>query len=158
VSAPAWANAEAATILLPVLFANAWDEQKEGDRHVVEKLFGKGYGALLNELTPFLSVEDSPVRKVGSVWMIKSPLDVWFLLAHQLTQDQLKLFEQSLIAVLIKTDPKYELEPEKRWAAAIYGKSNLYSEWLRTGLVESLVLLAVFGNRSPSIASTQTFA
>jgi hypothetical protein len=42
--------------------------------------------------------------------------------------------------------------------ATIYDKSNPYSEWLRTGLVESLVLLAVYGNRSPQVASTQAFA
>jgi hypothetical protein len=143
---------------LPVLFANAWDEHKDGDRQVIETLTGKKHEDFIKELTPFLSVDDSPIRKVGSVWMIKSPLDAWFLLAPHLTQDQLKLFDQSLLAVLTKTDPKYELEPEKRWAAAIYGKSNPYSDWLRTGLVESLVLLAVFGNRSPSIVSTQAFA
>ncbi len=158
VSAPTWANAESARILLPVLFANAWDEDRDGDRQVVEKLSGMSHDAFVKELTSFLSIDDSSVRKVGSVWMIKSPLDAWFLLAPHLAQDQLKLFEQSLLAVLTKTDPKYELEAEKRWAAAIYGKSNPYSEWLRTGLVESLVLLAVYGNRSPSVASTQAFA
>lgn len=158
VSAPAWANAEAAKILLPVLFANAWDELKEGDRQVIEILTGKSHSDFVKELTPFLSVDDSPVRRVGSVWMIKSPLDTWFLLGPHLTQDQLNSFEQSLLVVLTKTDPKYELEAEKRWASAIYGKSNLYSEWLRTGLVESLVLLAVFGNRATSITSTQAFA
>ena len=158
VSAPSWAKAESAQTLLPVLFANSWDEHKDGDRQVIETLTGMGYDAFIKELTPFLSIDDAPVRKVGSVWMIKSPLDTWYLLAPHLTKDQLKLFETALLAVLSKTDPKYELEPEKRWAAAIYGKANPYSEWLRTGLVESLVLLAVYGSQSPSVASTQAFA
>lgn len=158
VSAPVWANAKSARILLPVLFANAWDEYKDGDRKVIETLSGMSHDDFVKALTPFLSVDDSPIRKVGSVWMIKSPLDAWFLLAPHLTQDSLKLFEQSLLGVLTKTDPKYELEADKRWAAAIYGKSNAYSEWLRSGFVESLVLLTVFGNRSPQVPSTQTFA
>ncbi len=158
VSAPSWANAASARILIPVLFANAWDEQKDGDRQVIENLSGMSYENFIKELIPFLSVDDSPIRKVGNVWMIKSPLDSWFLLSQHLTQDYLKIFKQSLLGVLTKTDPKYELEAEKRWAAAIYGKSNPYSEWLRTGLVESLVLLAVYGNRSPNILSTQAFA
>ncbi len=158
VSAPAWAKAEAAKILLPVLFANAWDEHKDGDRQIIETLTGMSYDAFVKELTPFLSIDDAPIRKVGSVWMIKSPLDTWYLLAPHLTQGQLKLFETALLAVLTKTDPKYDLEPEKRWAAAIYGKANPYSEWLRTGLVESLVLIAVHGSQSPSVASAQAFA
>lgn len=158
VSAPAWVKSESAKVLLPVLFANAWDENKDGDRQIIETLTGMAYDRFIKELNPFLSVDDAPVRKVGSVWMIKSPLDTWYLLAPHLTQDELKLFETALLAVLTKTDPKYELEPEKRWAAAIYGKANPYSEWLRTGLVESLVLLAVYGSQSPSLASTQAFA
>lgn len=158
VSAPAWVKPESARILFPVLFANAWDEHKDGDRQVIETISGKSYGDFTKELTSFLSIDDSPVRKIGSVWMIKSPLDAWFLLASHLTQDQLKPLEQSLLAVLTKTDPKYELEADKRWAAAIYGKANPYSEWLRTGLVESLVLLAVYGNRAPSVTSAQAFA
>ena len=158
VRAPSWASAESARVLIPVLFANSWDERREGDRLVIESLTGMSHETFVKELSPFLSIDDSPVRKVGNVWMIKSPLDAWFLLAPHLTEQHLKLFEQSLFAVLTKTDPKYELEAEKRWAAAIYGKSNPYSEWIRTGLVESLVLLAVYGNRSPNIASTQAFA
>lgn len=158
VSAPLWATAGSAKILLPVLFANSWDENKDGDRQIVETLTGMNYDAFIKELSPLLLVDDAPARKVGSVWMLKSPLDTWYLLAPHLTQDQLKLFETALLAVLSKTDPKYELEPEKRWAAAIYGKANPYSEWLRTGLVESLVLLAVYGSQSPSITSTQIFA
>ncbi|KKW20478.1 MAG: hypothetical protein UY62_C0050G0005 [Parcubacteria group bacterium GW2011_GWF2_50_9] len=158
VSAPAWAKDESAKILLPVLFANAWDEHKDGDRQIIETLTGRGYDAFVKELTPFLSIDDAPVRKVGSVWMTKSPLDTWYLLAPHLTQGQLKLFETALLSVLTKTDPKYELEPEKRWAAAIYGKANPYSEWLRTGFVESLMLIAVHGSQSPSLASAQEFA
>lgn len=158
VSAPTWASVTSAQILFPVLFANAWDENKEGDRQIIEILSDMNHDSFIKKLTPFLSIDDSPIRKVGSVWMIKSPLDTWFLLAPYLTQGHLKFFEQSLLSVLTKTDPKYELEAEKRWAAAIYGKSNPYSEWLRTGLVESLVLLAVYGDRSPDIASTQAFA
>ncbi len=157
VSAPTWANAESARILIPLLFAGAWDENKEGDQQVIEMLSGMSYESFVNALTPLLSADDSPIRKIGSVWMLKSPLDAWFLLSRHLTGGALKLLEKAVLAVLTKTDPKYDLEPEKRWAAALYGKSSPYSEWLRTGLVESLVLIAVYGNRSPHIASTQAF-
>lgn len=158
VIAPGWSKAESAKLLLPVLLANSWDEQKEGDRNAIEALTGLSYKSFVKEISPFLSIEDTPIRKVGSVWMIKSPLDAWYLLARHLTQDQLGYFKKALLNVLTKTDPKYDLEPDKRWAAAIYGKSNPYSEWLRTGMVESLALLAIHGNQSPSTASTQIFA
>ena len=159
VGAPAWTNVTSAQILIPTLLAGSWNENKEGDRQVIEKLSGmKDYDTFIKKLTPFLSIDDSPIRKIGSVWMLKSPLDAWFLLATHLSNKTLELFRQSVLTVLTKTDPKYDLPTEQRWAAAIYGKSNPYSEWLRTSLVESLVLLAVYDNRSPNVVSTQAFA
>jgi len=155
---PAWSDEKSAPILIPLLFAGAWDERKEGDRNIIESLSGMSHDDYIKALRPFLSIEDSPVRNIGSVWMLKSPLDAWFLLSRHLTQDHLKLFESATLSVLTKTDPKYELEAEKRWMASIYGKSNPYSEWIREGLVESLILIAVYGDRSPNISSTQVFA
>jgi len=158
VTTPLWANAETAPLLVPVLFAGSWNEEREGDRQVIEAISGMNYATFVKELGGFLSIDDAPIRKVGSVWMLKSPLDAWFLLARHLNDDYLRLFQESILAVLTKTDPKYDLPAEQRWAAAIYSKSSPYSEWLRTGLVESLVLLAVYGDHCPQVTSTQGFA
>jgi hypothetical protein len=155
---PVWSDDKSASSLVPLLFSGAWDEKKEGDRKLIDSLSGRTHEEYIKALKPFLKVDDSPIRNVGSVWMLKSPLDAWVLLAPHLTHADLKLFEQAILSVLTTTDPKYELDAEKRWMAAIYGKSTSYSEWLRTGLVESLVLVAVYGNRSPHITSTEVFA
>ncbi len=155
---PSWSDERGAATLISLLFAGAWNENQEGDRNVIETLSGMTHDAYVKALKPFLSMDDPPVHNVGTVWMLKAPLDAWFLLARHLTDEHLKLLEHAILSVLTKTDPKYELEAEKRWAAAIYGKSNPYSGWLRVGLVESLVLVAVYGNRSTHVASTQRFA
>src|SRR6266704_1992152 len=158
VSAPVWADRTSAVALLPALLAGAWTDDKEGDRATLEALSGLTYDTLTSRLQSFLTMEDAPIRKVGNVWMLKSPLDAWFLLARHLDKDYLKRFRQAITAVLTQTDPKYDLPAEERWAATIYGKSSLYTGWLRIGLVESLVLLAVYGDRSPNIDSAQGFA
>lgn len=156
--APSWTSAESAQLLIPFLFAGSWDENKEGDCDVVEALSGMKYEVYAKKISDFLSLDDAPIRKIGSAWMLTSPLDAWVLLAPHLDESFLKLFKKSLHSVLTKTDPKYELPPKDRWAAAVYGKTSPYSEWLRSGLVESLVLLAVYGDRSPKVSSTQAFA
>ncbi len=156
---PEWASEDSSKTLIPLLFAGAWDENKEGDRQLIELLAGVSYDEYIKLLSPLLLIDDSPIRKVGSVWILKSPLDAWYIIALNVTDDNLNLFEQAVAAALTKTDPKYDLEAEKRWMASVYGKSNPYSEWVREGLVESLVLIAVYGNRSPFIkTSTQIFA
>jgi len=158
VSTPKWANAESARLLLPALFAGTWVESQDGDRRVIEELSGLKYDDYIQQLQQFLSLDDSPLRKIGNVWLLKSPLDAWVLLARQLDKSFLKRFRQSVLAVLTQTDPKYDLPPEDRWAAAIYGKSSRYSGYLRSGLVESLILLAVYGDRCPNVGTTQAFS
>ncbi|HZT35060.1 MAG TPA: hypothetical protein VFA15_04000, partial [Nitrososphaera sp.] len=150
---PVWSSPEAADSLLPALLAGSWSEEKEGDRKVLETLASVPYEQFSKKLTPFLSVEDTPLRKVGAIWAFKSPLDAWYLLARHLSNPLLDFFKQVVHSVLTETDPKYELSPENRWAAAIYGKVSQFSEWLRSGLVDSLVLLAVYGDRSPHVKS-----
>lgn len=154
---PSWTTHESAMLLLPALFAGSWTDDKEGDRKALETLSGKSYEEFTKGLGAFLDIQDAPLRKIGSVWTFKSPLDAWFLLARHLDDAALKRFKQVVHSVLTETDPKYELEAKDRWAATVYGKISPFSEWLRTGLVESLILLAVFGNRSSKIASTQAF-
>ncbi|MCE5245338.1 MAG: hypothetical protein ABFD89_20690 [Bryobacteraceae bacterium] len=158
ISAPAWASAESARVLLPALFANTWDESKSGDGEVVAALAGTEYEKVVGTLAPFLTAQEAPVRRVGSVWAVSAPIDLWYLLATHLTRDQLTRFESALLAVLSKTNPKYDLEPRKRWAASIYGKASAYSGWLRSGLTESMAILAVYGDRAPAGASTEQFA
>lgn len=158
VSAPSWATVDNASILFPVLFAGSWNERQEDDKKIIEVLSGDDYASFSKKLTGLLSIDDSPLRKVGDVWMIKSPLDVWFLIGRHLNDDQLKRYEQAISAVLTKTNPKYELPADQRWAAGMYGKSNPYSEWLRTGLVESLALLSVYDDRSSTTTSISFFA
>ena len=50
------------------------------------------------------------------------------------------------LIVLSERDPALDLPEEKRYAAAIYGKTRDHSAVLREGMCETLVLLAIHGN------------
>lgn len=158
ITSPAWVNPENAHVLLPVLFIGAWNERKEGDQQIVESLSGKKYADYLSQLSDLLTVTDSPLLKVGNVWLLKSPIDTWFLIASQVTDEILTRYQQMIKDVLLKKDPKYELPADQRWAAAIYGKAPPHSDWLREGLCSSLALISVFGDRATGVTSLQSIA
>lgn len=143
---PNWIESFPSQILTALLVAGSWNEEKGEDKKILEKLSEMKYDELKIELEKLSKVGDSPVRHIGSVWALKSPLDAWFLISHLLTEPTLKKVGQVIQSVLAEKDPKYNLSVDKRWAASMYGKSLKYSEWLRRGMSESLVLLAVYGN------------
>ncbi len=149
IAAPDWSKAESANLLLPALLAGTWRDE-EGDRQMIETLSKRPYAQYIRELEPLLTVADAPLRRIENVWMLKSPLDAWFVLARYLDTEHLTRFRSATTTVLGETDPKYDLDPDQRWAAAVYGKTPRFSGWIQQGLVKSLVLLGVHGVRPGS--------
>src|SRR5262249_44336735 len=141
VKQPEWSQSPSAARLLPALLAGAWSDDSEGDREILAMLAGVSYETMVSELAKWPTTDDAPIQRVGYVWKLRAPIDAWFLLGRALPREALQRLGNALEAVLTQTDPKYELSSEKRWAAALYGKTSRYSRWLREGLVESLVLL-----------------
>src|SRR3989339_332688 len=147
---PEWADGESARSLLPILFVGAWDDKKEEDQKILHTLARINYDDFINNLTPLLTINDSPIIKVGDVWKLKSPLDAWFLLLPSVTDDFLKLFRDVAISVFTKDDPQYELPENDRWMAALYNKVRTHSEWLRISMAESLALITLHGESMQS--------
>lgn len=155
---PVWSNEDDAAILIPLLLSGWWDENKEGDRGIMESLSGMKYQDYALALRKFLKIYDSPLQQIWTVWLLKSPLDAWLVLKDYLTDQQLELFQWAITSVLTNTDPKFDLKAEERWAAQLYGKISPYSEWMITGLVEALILLAIYSEQPTGAWSTQLFA
>lgn len=140
-----WADAKYASLLLPALFLGRWDENKEGDIAIMEALAGEPYATYVEKLNRWRDDPHPFVYQIGSCWRLASPLDAWSLLARSITKQQLVRLEKTVITVLGQAKPMFELEPEKRFMAAMYGKAPIHSKWAREGVSQSLILLALFG-------------
>jgi transcriptional regulator with XRE-family HTH domain len=156
--APSWAAVPHGRALLVALLAGAWDESKPQDVHVLERLYRGNHADLMAELAPLLAVADSPIRKIGTIWKIASPRDAWHLLAYQLTSADLDELETCALEVLKAPDPRFELDSEGREMAGIRGIVRAHSDELRAGIIQTLLLLSLFGHRIRSDATGPTRA
>jgi len=145
---PEWAQPGNAGLFSSVLLAGAWNGEQGGDKKVLEGLAGKSYNELEKSLTRWQHSSDPPLRHVATVWQLTAPLDAWLLLGRYLTSDDLRNYRETVLSVLSTPDPRFDLEPDNRWAANIYGKSALHSGWLKKGLIEGLILIAIFGEQA----------
>ncbi|MDZ4347993.1 MAG: helix-turn-helix transcriptional regulator [Xanthomonadaceae bacterium] len=144
---PDWARTPPPRALLAALLAGGWDDNREGDRAQLAALANRPYEESIADLTRLVGDLDQPLRKVGSTWRVASPADAWLLLAHHLTGADLDRFEATAQSVLGATDPRYTLAPNDRWMAAVQGVHPEYSDLLRHGIGEVLILLALHGDR-----------
>lgn len=159
---PDWAQPQNAVDILPAFFAGAWDEgqpaidekqtiaerQAVVDHEVLQRLSRKEFEDFQRGLSRWAAVTDSPLRKSGSVWKIASPRDALFRLAPCISAADLKRFSDTVKDVFRAPDPRYSLVPDKRWLAGVYGQMPRHSPYLRTGLGETLLVLALFGDKA----------
>lgn len=142
VQVPAWAQPNEARNLIAPLLAGAWKDSSKGDRSALSDLAGIPYEQFQHHAVSSVNAPDPPLLRVGDVWMIAAREDAWRLIARYLTADDLERFEEVALKVLSELDPAFELPPEKRFAASIYGKNLSRSGLLREGIAETLAMMA----------------
>lgn len=143
---PGWAKADSARDIIPALLSGQWKETNDEDKRIIGQIAGEPYESYSRKLYLWQKQPDSPVLRVGESWRLVSAMDAFSVLASFMTPDDLQNFKEIALMVLGSLDPTLDLEPEKRWMAAVYGKVPLYSNDLRKGIVQTLILIAVFGD------------
>lgn len=151
---PYWQEKVEYDCLAVLMLVGAWNASKKGDLAFIEALTNKPYEEVESKLCELLPLDDSPVIKIGNVWKAKSPLELLYVLAPQLSAVLLQRFFSLTKAILTKPDPQLELPEDERYMAAIYGKIRDESGVIIESVNHSLGKLKVFAERSnTSIAS-----
>lgn len=142
VKQPEWSQPAAAPELIPFLLVGAWDDASDADQRVIEKLSGKSYEENVNVINSWLNEPDTPVLRVLTKCSLVSREDSWQLLAGSITQQKLTRFEDITVEILSEVDPRYELPTQEQPYAAFHDNALKYSVQLRSGVCETLALLA----------------
>jgi len=121
-------------------FIGGWEDRVD-DQEAIENYLGKGYGEWVNELTPFLNIKLTPLRKRNRSWKITPRSDAWNAFAKNILPNHVELFENLAIKVLSEIDPKFDL-PQEEWSfSGLNGVQIKYSNHLRDSICESLAIL-----------------
>ena len=176
---PSWASQSAPHCLVALLLVGQWDEDfgnndpvvppnvelprleraaAMGDRQIIEQITGFDYENLVRELTALLDQPDSPLIKVGSKWRLASHEEAWHLLAPRLSSADTERFETMAADVFGSLSPEFDMPPDERYAAAVYGRTLRHSETLRQGIMRALALMGAHADRATSVVSTETIA
>jgi hypothetical protein len=141
VSGPDWGEVQN---LVPALLASSWESASDRDKAALETLARGDYGQYDKSLLPYLRKEDPPLERVGSVWQLRAPVDAFVHLGHLIGLDDLTRFKEMAHVVYGEHDPGLGLSREERFYASFSGKKLGHSDWLRTGIATTLLMIAVF--------------
>lgn len=149
---PAWASPNPSRCLAALTLVGQWSRDREADRAAVSALAGKSYEEVERELTPLLNMADSPVTKLGQRWRYVSHEEAWHLLAPYLTAGDVEKFEELALKILSERSPAFDLPVGERYMAGFKGKVPRYSDTLRSGVAQTLALMAT---RPEQMANTE---
>ncbi len=139
-----WNQIQYASELAVANLLGSWDENSHADREIVSKLAKEDFDKWIPKVREILQQPGSPVSLKNGVWGITQRKKIWQALGQRLFDNHLDIFKECTVVVLKESDPHFELPPEERYAAGIYGKVLKHSQYLRRGLTESLALLGSF--------------
>lgn len=155
---PEWSKRQNVQDIISLLFIQRWDDSqtrtdkrkiksKFDDKKIIKKISGVKYNNFLAKITEYKNIEDPPIYQIGFKWRLVSPLDAWYAIAPYVTMQHIDMFKEIVIDVLSEPDPEFELDENERYRAELLGKYRKYSEWLREGILQSLVLIAIYGDK-----------
>lgn len=150
---PAWAQGPASDILLGAMLAGAWDRDYPVDQDILARLCHAPYEAVEKSLSAFTALLDGPLRQSGSVWKLTSLRDAWFLLADQLTADQIDLLIAIFLEVLGEANPAYD-DLKRRWRFDTSPPKHPSPD-LRRGLSEAMIALSVYADRVTGVSDAR---
>jgi hypothetical protein len=130
-----------ATELSIAQLVGSWNENRESDRAAIEQVSGEQYDTWVKKLREVLALPHSPLEYKEGVWSVKNRLELWRQMGGRVFDDHLDRLRICATNVLRETEPKFEMETEERYTAAIYGKVLQHSASIRKGIADSLALI-----------------
>jgi hypothetical protein len=153
---PAWLTETSAYHFRCLALLGGWDDASLADQQAIARIAGEPYDNWVGRIYPLTRQNDPPHLLEGRMFRPVSRYEYWQLLAHQLTEADLRRFEAAAKEVLGQNESDEELE-----RAAFTrldddaARKPRYSAALREGIAESLALLAANGgslNCTPNLA------
>lgn len=144
---PEWTGVEHAELIVPAILLGGWSDRFEGDKEIIKAITGLEFEQYRDKLQPFISQDDPFLIKIDDTWIVTAPATAFALVINHITQGQLEKFQNVLVDVFSEIDPTIDMQPEERPYASIHGHKMKHSTWLRDGLAETLLRIAVIGSR-----------
>ena len=136
----AWINPQTIREIVPALLLGRWNESYPGDIELLEKLSGTSYAKYQEALAKWLYLPESPLKKIGETWRLTSPLDLWRSISSHLVDRDFQLLKESFIQAYHSGNPVLESQLD---LPDYITKKRTYSDWVREGLAQSLILVSI---------------
>jgi hypothetical protein len=137
-----YGSSDLSTDIAISILVGSWNESKEDDISTLEFITNEKYSDWIIKIRQIEASDNSPLKHDSGIWRVKNRADLWSTFSPRLYKDHLDKFKEISIKILSTLDPKFDLKPEERFCASVYGKILPHSPSIRNGLAEGLALIS----------------
>lgn len=142
-----WTTTAQSDTLFAALFSTEWENSSDNDRNIMSVLSGIEYNSFEKQVFDLAKYPDPPIRLVGNIWQVVAKIDMWSLIAPGLTETHLNRLDKAISQLFPDLDPSFDLAPEERPFAGIKNAIPIYSEHIKSGIADTLALIATEGDK-----------
>lgn len=140
---PVWESKESIDKFIPIMLIGRWDETCDDDKQLVAEIAGyKSYDSFRKGLNNFILTDESPIKRIETVFAIKSPYAVFKRYFRHVTDADIQRFLEFVDIVMDDVDPdavaKMESQEMQYWR-----EKRVFSANLRRGMIEGLTLISL---------------
>lgn len=143
---PEWMDGISDKVKKICLLLGKWEET-EGDKLIIETLYGGEYETFLGEILPYTKDEDPFVYTIKnsygnhtSSYCLASTENTWECLDISLDDPLWEKFIEIFIEVLNESENLFTYSTQEKFCAQIKGEKLFWSETLRKGMVRTLIM------------------
>lgn len=142
-SPPAWENKETITRFIPIMLVGRWDEMCDGDKQIIQEITGyKSYDEFRKEFNNFIYVDESPIKRIETVYAINSLYALFKRYYKYVTEADIKHLLEFVDVVFEDVDPDAIAKMESK-QLQFWRDKRIFSSNLRRGLIESVALISL---------------
>ena len=140
---PVWETPENIKRFIPIMMVGQWDELCEADKMLLADICGyKKYDELRKALNDFIITDESPLKKIVTVYAVKSPYALFKRYFKYVTDAAVEEFLVYADLVLDDVDPD-AIKKMKTEELQFWRNNRTFSSSLRKGIVEGLTLISL---------------
>ena len=144
---PEWINGISEKAKKTCLLIGSWEEV-EGDKLVIESLYGGSYNKFLEEILPYTKGEDPflyVIRRNGSIsYYLASVENIWNYLDVLISEPIWQLFINAFLEVISESESLFSCNGQERLLAQLKGEKLFWSGTIRKGMLQTLLIKGTY--------------
>ena len=127
-------------VIKTALLFGKWNEKNSHDKEIIEKYSRMNYNKFIEKFRNIAKKETNFIFRNG-IWTINNRIKYIESYALDFYEEDFKNFSKIIIKILREKNPKLDLPSKKRAMNNIYNKVTKYSNEIREGVSETLVII-----------------